>query len=203
MSFKLVNIWNPKGGQGKSMIAINLAAAAVEIGLKPLVICQDQQGTSAMMAQGGKLPFEVILKIPSEKPDANLVLIDHQASDWELPKGKFFLMPVKPARTQYKTYADAKKLAERAGKQILTVVTDTQYHRAEERATAEKLIEKGAHSIPSSGVFSRADAQLITIFDPEMNKAYKVKERRSDFRKILGAVLTDILEQEGEKQNVA
>ena len=45
MSFKLVNIWNPKGGQGKSMIAVNLAAAAVEIKLKPLVICQDPQGT--------------------------------------------------------------------------------------------------------------------------------------------------------------
>jgi chromosome partitioning protein len=41
MTFKLVNIWNPKGGQGKSMIAINLAAAAVQMGLKPLVICQD------------------------------------------------------------------------------------------------------------------------------------------------------------------
>ena len=32
-----VSIWNPKGGQGKSMIAINLAAAAVQIGLKPVL----------------------------------------------------------------------------------------------------------------------------------------------------------------------
>ena len=42
---KLVSIWNPKGGQGKSTLAINLAASSVELGLKPLVICQDPQGT--------------------------------------------------------------------------------------------------------------------------------------------------------------
>ncbi len=203
MSFKLVNIWNPKGGQGKSMIAINLAAAAVEMGLKPLVICQDPQGTSRMIYAGGRLPFEVISSIPQEKPDANLVLIDHQASDWELPKGRIVLMPVKPARTQYKTYVDARKLAEKAGKQVITVVTDAQHHRAEERATAERLVEKGAIEIPSSGVFSRADAQLMTIFDPEMNKAYKVKDRRGDFMKILGALMAEVLEEEGRTQNVA
>lgn len=94
------------------MIAINLAAAAVQMGLKPLVICQDPQGTSSMIHEAGNLPFEVIETIPKEKPDANLVLIDHQASDWQMPQGRLFLMPVKPARTQYKTYLDARKLAE-------------------------------------------------------------------------------------------
>jgi chromosome partitioning protein len=38
------------------MIAINLAAAAVQMGLKPLVICQDPQGTSSMIYEGGRLP---------------------------------------------------------------------------------------------------------------------------------------------------
>ena len=54
---KVVSVWNPKGGQGKSMIAINLAAAAVEIGLKPLVIDTDLQGTSMLFHQAGNLPF--------------------------------------------------------------------------------------------------------------------------------------------------
>ena len=66
---------------------------------------------------------------------------------------------------------------------------------------SQKLVfEKGALEIPASGVFSRADAQLITIFDKEMNKAYKIKDRRNDFLKILGAILTDALEgNEGDK----
>jgi len=203
MSFKLINIWNPKGGQGKSMIAINLAAAAVEIKLKPLVICQDPQGTSTLYSQGGKLPFDVISKIPNEKPDANLVIIDHQASDWEVPKGRIMLMPVKPARSQYKTYVDAKKRAEAKGKQIITVVTDSNHQRADETATAKRLIERGAFDIPASGVFSRADASLVTIFDPSMDRAYKVKERRKEFLQILGAIFTDMLKEEGGLKNAA
>tara|TARA_B100001989_G_scaffold78770_1_gene54263 strand:+ start:1594 stop:2205 length:612 start_codon:yes stop_codon:yes gene_type:complete len=203
MSFKLVNIWNPKGGQGKSMIAVNLAAAAVEIKLKPLVICQDPQGTATLYHQGGKLPFDVVSKVPDEKPDANLVIIDHQASDWEVPKGKIILMPVKPARSQYKTYADAKKRAEAQGKQVITVVTDTSHQRADEIATAKRLIEKGAFEIPSSGVFSRADSDLVSIFDPSMDRAYKVKERRREFLQILGAIFTGMLEEEGGMKDVA
>ena len=46
------------------MLAINLAGAAVELGLKPLVICQDQQGTSMLYFQAGNLPFEVIGDVP-------------------------------------------------------------------------------------------------------------------------------------------
>lgn len=203
MSFKLVNVWNPKGGQGKSMIAINLAAAAVEIKLKPLVICQDPQGTSTLYHKGGNLPFDVVSKIPDEKPDANLVIIDHQASDWEVPKGKILLMPVKPARSQYKTYADAKKRAEALGKQIITVVSDANHQRADEMATAKKLVEKDAFEIPASGVFSRADSDLVTIFDPCMDRAYKVKERRREFLQILGAIFTGMIEEEGGLKDVA
>ena len=137
---KLVSIWNPKGGQGKSMLAINLAAAAVEIGIKPLIICQDQQGTSTNYYKGGNLPFEVITKIPEQQPDADIIFFDHQASDWEVPSNNLLLMPLKPARDQYATYIDAFKRAETMGKKIITVVTDGSGHRQSEKQTVEYLI---------------------------------------------------------------
>ena len=47
MAMKIVSVWNPKGGQGKSLIALNLAAAAMsELELTPLVLCRDPQGTA-------------------------------------------------------------------------------------------------------------------------------------------------------------
>ena len=78
---KLISIWSPKGGQGKSMLAINLAATSVELGLKVIVVCQDPQGTSILYVKTGNLPFEVIDRVPNNSPDANIVIFDHQAGD--------------------------------------------------------------------------------------------------------------------------
>ena len=177
---KLVSIWNPKGGQGKSTLAINLAAASVELGLKPLIICQDPQGTSLLYYKSGNLPFEVVDSVPTDRPDADIVIFDHQASDWEVPKNHLIVMPLKPARDQYATYIDAYRRAELLGKKIITVVTDGQEHRANEKDTIDYLKSKGACVIPSSGVFSRAASEYITIFDQKMNKAYKIRERRME-----------------------
>ena len=197
---KIIAIWNPKGGQGKSMLAINLAAAACEIGVKPLVICQDQQGTSMLYYKAGNLPFEVMSEIPQTKPDADLIILDHQASDWEVPKTNLLLMPLKPARDQYATYIDAFKRAQEEGREIITVVTDGQAHRASEKATADFLQSQGAYVIPSSGVFSRAAEEYRTIFDPALNKAYKVADRRREISKILGSILMEQGSEAAAKQ---
>ena len=188
---KLVSLWNPKGGQGKSTFAINLAAATVEMGLKPLVICQDQQGTSMLFYQAGNLPFDVIGNFPEQPPEADIVFIDHQASDWELPPTKLVIMPPIPKRAQYATYADAFARAEKAGKEIITIVTDGQMHRAGEKATIDYLKSKGAFVVPSSGVFSRAESDYKTIFDDAFNKVYKVTERRREIQHILARILLD------------
>ncbi len=200
---KLVSIWNPKGGQGKSMLAVNLSAAAVEMGIKPLIVCQDQQGTSMLYYNSGNLPFEVVANIPSERPNADIIFFDHQASDWEVPDTHLLLMPLKPARDQFATYIDAFKRAEQQGKEIITVVTDGQAHRASEKATTDFLKGQGAFVIPSSGVFSRAAEEYRTIFDPKLSKAYKVRERRQEINRILGALLLEETIQQGEKEHAA
>ena len=200
MSLKLVSIWNPKGGQGKSLLTLNLAAASIQLGLTPLVIDQDQQGTSMLYYKGGNLPFKVIGDIPQKKPEADIIFFDHQASEWALPNTKLLVMPLKPERSQYATYVDAKARAESAGKKIITVVTDGQSHRADEKTTTDVLRKRGAFVIPSSGVFSRAASHYRTIFDSNLNKAYKVNERRREISKILGRILMEYTDSEVIKE---
>ncbi len=182
------------------MLSINLAAAACELGIKPLVICQDQQGTSMLYYKTGNLPFEVTGDIPTTKPNADLVIFDHQASDWEVPDTNLIVMPLKPARDQYATYIDAFKRAHKKGREIITVVTDGQAHRASEKTTTDYLKGQGAFVIPSSGVFSRAAEEYRSIFDPVINKAYKVGERRREISAILGAILIDQATDEQQPQ---
>lgn len=198
---KVVSIWNPKGGQGKSMIAINLAAAAFDIGLKPLVIDTDLQGTSLLFHQAGNLPFEVVSNIPSEAPDAELVVIDHQAHDWEIPASPLLVMPVKPARTQYATYADALKKAQAIGKRIITVVTDGDVRRHSQKNTVTALKQRGAFEIRSSAVFDNAEAEYRTIFDPKLNHGYRINDSRAEVSAILSAVLQNQQHQDLEEQN--
>ncbi len=188
---KIVSVWNPKGGQGKSMISLNLAASAVDIGLKPVVICQDKQGTSTLFYQDGELPFTVLSELPDKSPDSDLVIIDHQANDWEIPAPKLLLMPVQPERSQYATYADAYKKAKAVNKRIITVVTNGNRSRRQEKDTVLALLQRGAFEIRSSGVFSRAASHYKTIFDASLNKAYNVNDRRQEFKAILAAVLQE------------
>lgn len=191
---KIVSIWNPKGGQGKSLLALNLAACAVtELGLMPLVIDQDPQGTCQECSKEGKLPFKVIGEIPKERPEqVDLVIIDHQASDWELPPANTVIMPVLPTRTQFKTFSKAYTLAKKSGKTVITVVNNVDLNRKQESNAASELRQEGAFIVQKGSPFGHAEAHLSTIFDDTISSVkdgYKVAERQDEIKSILNAII--------------
>ena len=55
-------------------------------------------------------------------------------------------------------------------------------------------------------MFSRAAEEYYSIFNPSLNKAYKIAERRKEINKILGVILLDIEEniytRKGDEQDV-
>jgi chromosome partitioning protein len=184
----IISVWNPKGGQGKTTFAINLCAlAAKERGMRALLVDTDHQGSAAAYAQNGKLPFEVVRELPSKRPDVDLVVIDHQATDWELPKADLIVMPTRPGRDQWRTTKEARRRALEAGKRVVTVLTDYQVIRPEERRVYELLEKEGAFCIPSSGVFSRASAKYQSIFDDNA-EGHKLAERQKEIRHLLTAL---------------
>lgn len=186
---KIVSVWNPKGGQGKSLFAINLAGAACEIDLKPLVVCRDPQGTSMLFHKAGNLPFDVLPDIPVTRPDCDLLFIDHMASDWSIPRPQIVVMPTKAARTDVATYADASALLREAGKYIIPIVTDANMSRKSEKRAVQSLKRIGAFEVVSSIVFTDAAEEYRTIFDKALDKSYHVRERRQGIASILTAVL--------------
>lgn len=186
---RLISIWNPKGGQGKSVIAINLAAAAVSFGKLPLVVCDDPQGTATLFHRGGNLPFSVVPSLPRARPDANLLIIDHGARDWDIPPAPTVIMPTKPDRSDIATYQDALSRLRPTGKRVIPVITDAQGHRPSHRRAVEAMRRAGAFELRSSGVYGRAAEQWCSIFHHDLDTAYKVDERRAEFEAILYAVL--------------
>ncbi|ATF10213.1 hypothetical protein [Candidatus Enterovibrio altilux] len=138
------------------------------------------------------MPFEVLNSILRTKPNADILIFDHQAADWEVPSGQLLVMPFKPARDQYATYTDAFKRAEGANKEIVTIMTDTNAHRADELKVTIAMKDRGAFVIPPSGVFGRAASEYRTIFDDALNRAYKVKDRRREFIQIMSHILVEV-----------
>jgi len=200
---QLVSIWNPKGGQGKSLIAINLAAAAVGFGLRPLVICDDPQGTATLFHRGGQLRFDVVDAFPKRRPDVDLVLIDHGARDWEIPPAPIVVMPTKPDRSDIATFQDALSLLRPHGKKVIPVITDAQGHRASHARAVLAMRKVGAYELRSSGVYGRAAEGWYSIFDYRLDGAYKVDERRAEFEAILTAVLNHQHQNEGDSREGA
>jgi chromosome partitioning protein len=186
---KIVSIWNPKGGQGKSLFAVNLAAAACQVDLKPVVICRDPQGTAMLFHRNGHLPFEVLPDIPAARPDCDLIFIDHMASDWNLPPAPIVVMPTKAVRSDVATFADALARVRETGKYIIPVVTDANMNRKSEKRVVQSLKKLGAFELPSSVVFTDAAEDYRTIFDAALDKSYNADKRRQDMRAILSAVL--------------
>lgn len=200
---KIVSVWNPKGGQGKTMLSINIAAAAVELDLKPLVICRDPQGTATLYSNAGNLPYPVIQQIPQEAPDVDLVIFDHPAEDWNVPPAKLLVMPVIPRRDQYATYVEAFEKASAAGKEIITVVTGGDTRRTSERRIVQALRQRGAFVIKDSSAIVNAAEGYLHVFHPTLNREYEINERRGEFQAILSAVLRDVNKKHEEVKHVA
>ena len=186
---KIVSIWNPKGGQGKSLFAVNLAAAACQVDLKPMVICRDPQGTAMLFYRNGNLPYEVLPDIPAARPDCDVIFIDHMASDWEIPPAPIVVVPTKAVRSDVATFADALAKLRNTGKYVIPVVTDANMSRKSEKRAVQSLKKVGAFEVSSSVVFADAAEAYRTIFDAALNKSYNVDKRRQDIKAILSAVL--------------
>jgi chromosome partitioning protein len=194
---RIASVWNPKGGQGKSLLAMNLAAcAASRFGLRPLVIDQDPQGTCRQCFEEGGLPFEVVGHIPDKAPEnVDLVIVDHQASDWELPPAHVVVMPVLPSRTQFRTFSIAYRMLKEKGYEIITVVNNVNLVRSEEHKAVAALRREGAFVVRSGAVFGHAEAEMTTIFNDAVKTvrdAYKLNERRAEIESVLTALLREV-----------
>ena len=193
---KTISIWNPKGGQGKSLLALNLAACAVtSFDLQPIVVDQDPQGTCQECSSGRKLRFDVVSELTKgNTTNADLAIIDHQASDWELPDSKTLVMPVLPTRTQYKTFSRAYILAQKNNKNIVIVANNVDLNRKQESSAAKELRQNGAFVLQKGSPFGHAESHLSTIFDdsiPAIRNGYHVNQRRAEIEAILTAVLRE------------
>ena len=186
----LAAIWNPKGGQGKTTLSLNLAAAASKLGLRVMVISADVQDDDLEeIGQGGRYTFDIVRKMPAVKPEVDLVLVDHPAQDFNVPAAHRVVCPIVPCKVDYKVYAKQKPRLIEAGKDIIEVVNRGDIRVKEEKEFMILMRKQGATCVKSRSVFGAAHNDNRTIFDSAYTKHPKIQEPRADIEHLLARIL--------------
>ncbi len=115
---KIISLWDEKGGCGKSTLAWALAGAAVNQGLKVLLIDEDPQASCMMLAGDNNVDFKTVDQWPSDKPNVDLVIVDMAPNTNTIPSGSVIL-PYQPTRLSYSVAAKHKdRLADKCDRVI-------------------------------------------------------------------------------------
>lgn len=181
-----IAVWNPKGGVGKTTLAMNIAAAIQGSGKEVLLADLDPQRSASMMARDGNLPYSVINEIP--RNGADVVVMDYAPGYGEPPsETQILIFPMRLARPDMQAGIQALKRLNDV-KRII-VFNDIDFRRGTERATwnqaRKQNIFKSAKVVKSRAVYRDALDQGRTIFDPVLNRHHAAQEARLEIRQIL------------------
>ena len=96
----VVAFWSPKGGVGKTTLALNVAGDLTHRKYKVVLFDADPQGSACAVARFGNLNFKVVGGPPDRKKldnDVDFVIIDYPPRYEALPAAKRVVVPLNPS----------------------------------------------------------------------------------------------------------
>lgn len=181
---KLISVWSPKGGVGKSTIACNLASAYVAMGFSVLLCDTDEQQSLYKLYTRGGVGWDAVIGVPKDKPHYDIVIIDHAPGHTKAPKGGFVLLPIRPSRIDYDSFEKSVSLLD--GKRFLPIINAVDYRNKEEKEMALKMEKQGAFIIKRRSIYPRAFGLNKTVF--ESDRLYGAPEARKEINKLIEAI---------------
>lgn len=176
---KTLGIWSPKGGVGKTTLALNLAAAAYASGKKVLVCDLDPQMSAVDVFNDKNLPFTVLKGTPTIKPRADIVIYDlPPRTDVEI-LGETILVPLRASILDIR--AVNKSIKHVLHKRVFKCVNAVDVRRQDERLLAMRMYSEGASLIKDRSIYSRAISMGKTVFDLEL---YGASEARNEMLRL-------------------
>lgn len=201
-----------KGGAGKTTIAVHLAIAAQQAGLRVGLADTDPQGSAAAWSEtrgednGPLIP--VIALEPHALGDAveaarsdgfDLLIVDtppHAAAGTAaaLSHADFALMPLRPSMLDLAAAPASIALLEASGRPGAFVISSAPIRAAETR-DAERALEETGHRVLSTVIHDRtayrralAHGQAVAEFEPKGKAALEVKALWREVHELIGAV---------------
>lgn len=105
---KLVSVFNQKGGVGKTLIALHVAAALDARGFSVLLSDLDEQGSAIYAANRRKVRFPVIAGMPNSEQikGIDFVIADHAPRIEDVPSVHSYavIVPVQPSEVDWHAF---------------------------------------------------------------------------------------------------
>jgi len=178
-----LGIWSPKGGVGKTTLALNLAACAYERGMKVILCDLDPQLSAVDVFNDKQLPFTVLKGQPSITPHADLIIYDlPPRTDVDII-GDTILIPMRASVLDIR--AVNKSIRHVLHKRIIKCVNAVDVRRQDERLLAMRLYSEGALLIKDRSIYSRAISMGKTVFNTDV---YGASEARTEIKRLLDKI---------------
>ncbi len=180
-----IAFWSPKGGVGKTTLALNFAAAAYFSGYKVLVCDLDPQKSAIDVFTENKLPFSVVPEVPLVTPNVDFLIFDHSPDIKNVPFVETIILPMRPSILDLKAVNRSIRLVR--DKRLIKCVNALDTRRHDERVMAMKLYSEGAHLIKDRSIYVRSLARGETVFQ---SSVYGSKDAQNEFKRLLDRVIS-------------
>jgi len=179
-----IAFWSPKGGVGKTTLALNFAAAAYYAGNRVIVCDLDPQQSAVDVFAENQLPFSVVPNMPQVMPNVDFLICDYAPSLDNLPVEETIILPMRASVLDLKAVAKTTRLIRE--KRIIKCVNAVDTRRHDERMLAMKLYADGAHLIKDRSIYVRSLSQGKTVFQ---QKIYGSNDAKNEMNRLLDRVL--------------
>jgi chromosome partitioning protein len=192
MKARIVSVWSPKGGVGKTTIALHVAAI-LAIKQSVLLVDLDPQGGSAWCARQGFLPFDVVQGYPTSQPSARVVVVDHPPGWSDLPRGDVIITPFRASALDYAaTRESLESLKSQGAYQVVPILSAVDMRRREETEVAGQLCSQDPDllMIRDRAIYPRVIGEGKTVVDSDVVNWYGAREARLEMLAIAKAAMT-------------
>ncbi len=179
-----IAFWSPKGGVGKTTLALNFAASAYYAGHKVIVCDLDPQQSAVDIFNENQLPFSVVPNMPQVMPNVDFLICDYAPSMDLLPTEETIILPMRASILDLKSVGRITRLLR--NKRIIKCVNGIDTRRQDERMIGMQLYSEGAQLIKDRSIYVSSMGKGQTVFQ---QKSYGSKDAQGEINRLLHRVL--------------
>ena len=189
---KLISVWSPKGGVGKTTITLHLADCLARDKKRVLVFDADDQKSLTEVfraADPGSFEFDVTPEIPKSITGYDYVIVDFPPTVKALTKDLQAILDksdhvVSPVRASRLDLMSFKAVTKAIPSERLISVLSAFDQRIKDQAEVKQQIASGFTVLSYSSVYSRTVNMCKTVFSDTVQTLYGVKKAANEMKKL-------------------